>query len=360
MAGAVFSVIGLVGGILDLAPMFGSMIPPKSGSETTVRIGVGTSINKQDSTGGDTPGIRLFDVMGRDIGQASGSSKAKILDGGYKDITVKAAKGMEGRQAQYISVSQGGNDALCISYISMTWSDGQNKAWYGDVGKECGGVWYNSQTLMGDGDYRPRCVWIDGDGTNGIKTKGMGIHITDFTATEKRAQAYVKDPDTMCKSKPRFRLYEDLKLEHSLPYFSPPLEYDSDLVDKDRTKVLVDGASTGKLPPKNKKRSPREHRALLSKRYNFPGTLISSKQDGHSAKELCESDTSLGPDFVSFHEGLFCDMSEKQLWPLCGSGVESGCFNTTDHTMISKSKSRRDESTGRLIPEKEYVDLQSW
>lgn len=361
MAAAVFKVIGLVMGAIDMAPMLQSMLPARTGVETTVRIGVGTSIHKDANTGGDTPGIRLFDVMGRDIGEARGSKKNKIVDGGYKDITVKAAKGMEGRQAQYISISKGGNDALCIAYITMTWPDGQNKAWYGDVGADCGGHWYNSQTIIGEGNYQPRCTWIDGDASNGIKTQGMGIHITDFTATEERAAAYKKDKDTMCKSKPRFRLYDELTSDYHLPYFNPPLEYDSStLVDKDRSKVMVDGAANGKLPPKNKKRSPREKRALLSKRYEFPGKLITSGQIGHSAKALCSCERSLGPDFVSLHEGLFCDMSEKQLWPLCGNGVVSGCFNTTTHTMDSNDISRRDDSTGLHVPEKSYVDLQSW
>jgi hypothetical protein len=358
MAAAAMKVVGLLFGAIDMVSMAQSMIPERAGADTIVRIGVGTSINKADSTGGDTPGIRLFDVMGRNIGETRGSKKSKIVDGGYKDITVKAVKGMETVQAQYVSISKGGNDALCVAYISLTWPDGSNKAWYGDVGSECGGHWYNSQTIVGDTNYQPRCTWIDGDGSNGITTQGMGIHITDFTATEERIAAYKKDKDTMCKSKPRFRLYDKLSSDMFLPYFNPPLQYSDKLVDKDRSKVMVDGASTGKLPPKNKKRSPREKRALLSKRYVFPGKLVTSKQNAHSARALCESKSSLGPDFVSLHERLFCDMDLKQLWPLCGKGIASGCFNTTTHTM-DMDISRRDD-TGRIAPEKDYVDLQAW
>jgi len=372
MANVAFNVIGLLFGAIAMAPMLESMLPSKSDRETTIRIGVGTSIHGSDTTGGNVPGIRLFDVMGRDIGEARGS-KSVIADGGFKDIVVTADSDKQGRQAQYISVSKGGNDALCISYISATWPDGQQKAWYGDVGYQCGGFWYNSQTIIGDDNYQPKCVWIDGDKSNGITTQGLGVHITDFTATKERAQAYADDQDTMCKSKPRFHLYDNLKSDYFLPYFNPPLQYDANLVDKDRSKVMVDGASTGKLPPKNKKRSPAQKRSLISKRHTFPGKLVTSANHAHSAKELCQSGNSLGPDFVSIPENLFCDMSEKELWPLCCKDKRTGCFDMVSKTMIGNdntmvasndtiiaTKSRRDLTTGRIIPEKEYSHVTAW
>ncbi|KAK7977803.1 hypothetical protein PG988_005293 [Apiospora saccharicola] len=341
MANVAFNVIGLLLGVVGMAPMLNSMLPDKSDRETTVRIGVGTSIKGEDTTGGNTPGIRIFDVMGRDLGEARGSKKV-IADGGFKDIVVTASSDKQGRQAQYLSVSKGGNDALCISYISMTWPDGQKKAWYGDVGYQCGGHWYNSQTLIGDDNYQPKCTWVDGDKSNGITTQGFGMHITDFTATKERAQAYADDQDTMCKSKPRFHLYDDLKSDYFLPYFNPPLD------------------PRASSPPRNKVRSPRERRDIISKRHLFPGKLVTSPKTAHSARELCESNNSLGPDFVSFHENLFCDMSEKELWPLCSATVASGCFDTKTNTMLAKHVSRRDEVTGRDIPVKEYHDVAAW
>lgn len=36
-----------------------------------------------------------------------------------------------------------------------------------------------------------------------------------------------------------------------------------------------------------------------------------------SARELCESQTSLGEDFANKDEGLFCDMDEKKLYKIC-------------------------------------------
>jgi hypothetical protein len=48
---AALNVIGIVSGLISMAPMLGSMLPDKADSETNVRIGVGTSINKDDTTG---------------------------------------------------------------------------------------------------------------------------------------------------------------------------------------------------------------------------------------------------------------------------------------------------------------------
>jgi hypothetical protein len=44
-------VIGLVLKVVSMAPMLASMMPDKTDRETNIRIGVGTSINKEDTTG---------------------------------------------------------------------------------------------------------------------------------------------------------------------------------------------------------------------------------------------------------------------------------------------------------------------
>jgi hypothetical protein len=48
---AALEVIGLVLGVISMAPMLGSMLPDKTDMETNIRIGVGTSINRDDTTG---------------------------------------------------------------------------------------------------------------------------------------------------------------------------------------------------------------------------------------------------------------------------------------------------------------------
>lgn len=55
--------------------------------------------------------------------------------------------------------------------------------------------------------------------------------------------------------------------------------------------------------------------------------LVQSNIPEHSAIDLCGSETSVGPDFVSTVEGVMCDMGTKQHMPLCAIGVLGRCFD---------------------------------
>lgn len=103
---------------------------------------------------------------------------------------------MKNRQATYVSVSAGGNDATCISSISVAWPDGSDaKVWLGDIGYGCaddihGPWWQNSNNQTGsDPEQKSRCIWIDGDGTDGIQTEAIALHIADFGRTGNTVQS---------------------------------------------------------------------------------------------------------------------------------------------------------------------------
>jgi hypothetical protein len=59
----------------------------------------------------------------------------------------------------------------------------------------------------------------------------------------------------------------------------------------------------------------------------FIGQLIKSRDRGQSAIETCNSKNSLGPNFYSYHEGKFCDMSSRKLYSRCEAPEETGCFD---------------------------------
>lgn len=59
----------------------------------------------------------------------------------------------------------------------------------------------------------------------------------------------------------------------------------------------------------------------------FNTSLITSRDPAHSARTLCGSVSSVGPDFVSLSEGLFCDMGYKKLWRICTEDEQSDCFD---------------------------------
>lgn len=142
-----------------------------------------------------------------------------------------------------------------------------------------------------------------------------------FVATEQRTTNYRAILDLLCKSKPRFNMYRELTTDDCLPYFHPPLEYIGETgVDKDVSKVLVDESIQSCIIPNLPDESfdaSLYRRRSVSTRIPQPkpfmeGHLIVSNLRGHSALNLCNSESSHGPDFVASLERFYCDMHNKQ------------------------------------------------
>jgi len=65
--------------------------------------------------------------------------------------------------------------------------------------------------------------------------------------------------------------------------------------------------------------------------------LTISHHAEHSAREVCEMKNSWGPDFVSVTEGLYCDMCEKGLYPLCAHEHQTNCFDVDARVLRGKA-----------------------
>lgn len=389
MAGAVIGLVGPIIGVINMGLSINKMIPKEDAHQTVVRVAAGLSKVRSDTLSGNKPGVTLYDVMGRQIGTTKGSSD-KVLDGDFIDISVPFDEGIGKEPTEYLSIVNGGDDALCIAYISLTQPDGDKKIWYGDVGQACGAPWYHSQRKTGDNDYQPACVWVDRNLSGATRFQGFGMHINDFAGTEARAQQYEKNRDLMCKVAPRFKMYENLNSEDTIPYFSPPLEYvKNDLTDKD-TQIVLDKSHwalqretkhmnkaivDGDPEPAKFKRS--YNNSTLGYNNSISGynnstlgssnstrifnDIVISESRWHSAKELCESPNSAGSDFVSLTEGLLCDMNSRLLWPLCTPTKQSGCFDQATSQMRAGSGLRgRDVDTGAYPPKKSYEKTVRW
>ncbi|KAL9031602.1 MAG: hypothetical protein Q9180_006792 [Flavoplaca navasiana] len=124
-------------------------------------------------------------------------------------------------------------------------------------------------------------------------------------------------------------MYEEMGYETYIPFFNPPLELetkDGAMTDKDPGAVFDE--SRWAMPEKPEPQEDDEVEIHFPNRFvrrgdgnsgisgsrNFTAVVISTSPR-HSAKELCESPTSRGDDFVSSTENLFCDMELKKLWP---------------------------------------------
>lgn len=55
------------------------------------------------------------------------------------------------------------SDAICISYISMSWPSGVNYMFFEDIGYQCDADWYHSDLIVNANGYKPKCIWLDSD-----------------------------------------------------------------------------------------------------------------------------------------------------------------------------------------------------
>ncbi|KAL1866689.1 hypothetical protein Daus18300_006633 [Diaporthe australafricana] len=271
------------------------------------------------------------------------------------------------------------------------------------MGMYCGMPWYPSDLEMGSTRRTPKCVWLDGDNSNGLP-QALSFQLDAFADSADKMAQYAKWPDTLCRSTPRFSTWQDLDWNSQIPIFKPKLDYYDDsatggqgadmdfgkIVDSDDCKydkkkerqLRLDpachkkGVWSSQLPlpwyqdksHKSHKRHDRRHppqsragesdesgtshgmnsdtaqrprlpRGGKSLAARFAEQLVVSTKRSHSstATELCDSETSFGPDFVSTEEGLFCSMSQKKTFPLCnrnGEADASTCFDLDANELV--------------------------
>lgn len=211
---------------------------------------------------------------------------------------------------------------------------------------------------------------------------------------------YKANKDTLCKSTPRFSTWQDLDWNSPIPYFDPPLKYEKDFLtggqggdlnfsqivdsdlckyDKKKERVLKldkesceqKGVKATLVGPtqgifgrkrKEKQRSPDDITTLSAR---LASELVVSSKSDHSATEVCDSDTSFGPDFVSTEEGVFCSMSQKKKFPICGHDSDSTaetCFDLETKTLVVPG-SEDTEHTRRIrdaLPPTNYSLVRRW
>ncbi|KAF2664830.1 hypothetical protein BT63DRAFT_459443 [Microthyrium microscopicum] len=356
MASAAFSVITTG---ISMYPMFKAMTEPNKAEATLVKITLGsTGLNRDPgSMGGNIPHVSVYADDGVLIGRAKGNSKKNWTPGSTYPVSINPEHGQQGKQATYVTVAAAGNDAICISGISVAWPDGSDpRGWLGDMGQNCTDVglsaaespyWANSNTQTGsDPSHKSKCIWLDGDKTGGIATQAIGLHITDFGRTDGATDAngeplrnavakqWTGNRDLFCKAKARMGFYDTFFADSFPLVYQPPLEFNDNGTDKDVGMVLhhYTNIDPELLTPARKRRNA----ALPS--FNVTSSshrnLVHSHHAGHSAVELCLSKTSVSPDFVSHAEGKFCDMATKIIWPLCLGQTVVGCFNATSNQLI--------------------------
>ncbi|KAI1123467.1 hypothetical protein F5Y10DRAFT_286020 [Nemania abortiva] len=341
------NVIGLVAGILCIVQFgFDNLSPPKP-EGSTVRITVGLDVNGGlSNSGGDLPDIRLFNEAGGFLGISA--DPGKVESGKFSDITVRH-KGDAGDQATYTLFSAN-NDAICVAAASITWPNGDSYGWVGDWGRRCGGTWYYSNVYIGSTQYTPDCLWIDAN--NDQPQTGFQVHWPEFA--NKNSSKIPDTPedqaakiDSLCSAGPPFKMYVQPDTDpNGITYWVPRTRRSSGL---DQRGVATTSYGLPKHSIHSKYR--RNIRTNGTTVPNVIGTsLVISDSDTHSATDLCESETSYGPDFFNVKTGMFCRMSDKTLWPMCNStSVAGNCFNVDSQELVINGLAARGEPYKKII-----------
>ncbi|VBB84006.1 Putative protein of unknown function [Podospora comata] len=330
---------GVFSGILTVLGFIQSNIPDRPNQyETKFRIHVGLDgPSGLSNAGGDAPDIRVWNEAGQFIGAKY--DPGKINHGSFKDVTVQLSQPHQPTYALFT----GNDDAICIAYITNSWADGSKYGWVGNWAdsSSCKQDWYYSNIVQSGKTLN--CAWID---RNGDRPKtAFQTHIHEF-ADESRNRG--KNVGYYCASNPSLKWYTNWE-PNTISYWVTPRKRGL----AGRSSEPQQGIAVGPVKPGSEEREK-----LAGSRPAFNETrLVRSSRPEHSAVTLCGSESSRGPDLVSLHEGKFCDMSTREVLPLCGPSVTGDCFDDTVKTL----KVRSGAIVGREVEvEKDYTEVLDW
>jgi hypothetical protein len=190
---------------------------------------------------------------------------------------------------------------------------------------------------------QPKCTWFGGNGSTAYYNfpTGMRINTQRFGRLNGDGNDYTLPPNTaeLCwppntewflepepQTSSGFRRTSPLNILQILVF----------AVDTVRASVLKSRQSSGSSEGSNT---------------SWQSTLIGSNHTTHSAKTLCDDSNSWGPDFVSFEEGVFCDMTTKKTWPLCDDATARHCYDWSSHSLVGGGLFKR---------EMKYAKVEVW
>ncbi|CAD0113317.1 unnamed protein product [Aureobasidium uvarum] len=318
MAGALFmDAIGLFGtglGIIQFG-LDNFAAKPKDPQGTIVGIKAGAGEGASNTLGGKISKVYAYDHQNVQIGTAGKQTMAG--NGDYLTFTVD--QDVPGAQGQFIGI-QNGNDATCVAWITVQMHDNSlNGVWTGDIGRACGQTWFESQEVAGkleDGSlYHPSCTWLDGNHDNGIPSASL-----------------------------KFATYA---YGNELSHLTLNDACASTMFAADETEITDAPFNPGKAKRDNA--SPRPCLPWMEQK------LIVSNIATHSATNLCNSNTSWGPDFASPVEGKLCDMSTKTLYTLCSMEDVDGCVDIATNP-VNGTTQQRTVATRKLSVAKRTVN----
>ncbi|KAK1834384.1 hypothetical protein QBC39DRAFT_301213 [Podospora conica] len=313
---------------------------------STIKIAVALDGGALSGAGGDLPDVRLFNEFGVFLGIKSDPGVVETGEVGVIKVTHNNALK---QQAPYTLFSANDN-AICIAMASITWPDGNQWGWIGDWGRQCNGAWYFSNVFLQGMSRQPFCMWIDANGD--MPHTGFQIHWPDFAPTVPPSLRAPEDttgtpltPDDLCNSGPPFELRTD----------SDPKDVLIALPRNQRSKRRQQAGQRVELPAEARIRRRAANSTASGERGApwYRQQLVVDYSLERSARMLCESKSSQGPDFASYSERLFCRMSDKTLWKFCGGKRTADCYSPESQRLVVSG------ALGALSSEK-YAKVVTW
>ncbi|RMJ21313.1 hypothetical protein PHISP_07818 [Aspergillus sp. HF37] len=299
---ALVNALGILAGSLGIISFginnFGKA--PSTGSTIKVAVALDGS-GGTTNAGGGLPDVRVWDDFGAFQGMTV--DPGKVEDGTLGSITVN-----HDHQGVY-SLFSANNDAICIAWITTTWSDdlgGNQYAVSGDFGATCGmASYYSNMYINDDTDYQPLCFWIDKNGD----TPQTGFQVRWPAYASEQHDPDNENPNQLCNG----------------------IDFGS------RTTKDPSVINYYSQKRRRESRTATQAQAWKPRPEWAASKLVISDNSNHPAAGLCESRTSWGPDFANANEKAFCDMGSKVTYPFCGedgSGEsEDACFDFESKTL---------------------------
>lgn len=265
----------------------------------------------------------------------------------------------------------GNDDAVCLAWAAVTWPENSAYVWTGDWARACRRHWYYSNAYLQGTDRKPACQWIDLDGNT--PETGFSVHWPSFTMVPEKVpteKVYIdRVKYNICHGGAYMSHKEyDPHTASCDADWAPVDIYDDALWNPDGSRKhngteppswssrISDSLSKGLGLLPSSRTHPRPHRRSRPARrsrqnYLHDSALVVTDDPTHSAEELCGHPDSRGPNLVNVHEGRYCHMVDKSLWPVCSPETASNCFDRDAQVLMVEGLSERG------LP---YVNVMDW
>ena len=392
LLGVVPSIISLIGAVSDgdyasgitHAIEIGTTVAPllflreiSAGAQNSDGNVIGVSVGlfqggAPDYFGGDPLLIHGYSEQGVYIG--SGQFTGHMEEGKLYGVKLDDSGPAKGKEAYQLKIQHTGQKSVCVQWLEAHWNGKRVSGFDGNFAKEKNKPWYYSTEEHGKVDgkpYYPGCAWFDNH------EKDVSDPVAEVSVNLPLFRKDLNPPSDVKQILDKgMKFSKTTSDKHQAPFHSSSSSQRRNRIapapgkrssgvgapypKRDGTGSTPSGTSTGSASLTTGTGLPQSSGVLYSSDGHQSTRLVVSSHEVHSAKQLCDSETSRGPDFVSLGEDLYCEMNSKQkkVYPLCKGGDTSDCFDLKD-TLNTAAKRivRRGQNGG---PNRYYDTVTHW